>query len=67
MYKTKETVIKHLENGANFETKAFEVFRDDRDVVIAAVKMRGDALRIASERLQAEKEVVSQQSTSLSD
>ena len=49
MYKTKETAIKHIENGANFETNAFKLFRDDKDVVLEAVKRNNfDSVRVRS-------------------
>ena len=37
-FKTKETAIKHLEAGMNFNRTAFNLLREDRDVALAAVK-----------------------------
>lgn len=38
MYKTKETAIRNLQKGKNFGTKPFDLFRNDRDVVLEAIK-----------------------------
>lgn len=39
IYKTKETTIKHLKQGELFSNKSFELFRNDRDCVLEALKM----------------------------
>lgn len=39
IYKTKETAIKHLKQGELFSNKSFELFRNDRDCVLEALKI----------------------------
>lgn len=39
IYKTKETAIKHLKQGELFSNKSFELFRNDRECVLEALKM----------------------------
>ena len=38
LYKTKETALKHLRNGQSFSNKAFDLFRDDREVNLIAMQ-----------------------------
>lgn len=38
LYKTKETALKHLRNGQSFSNKAFDLFRDDREVNFVAMQ-----------------------------
>lgn len=38
IYKTKETAIKHLKQGELFSNKSFELFRNDRDCVLEALR-----------------------------
>ena len=58
MYKKKETAIKHLQNGEDFESSNFDLFRDDKEIVLEAVKENGRALQYASKLLRNDKEVV---------
>lgn len=37
LYKTKETALKHLQAGKCFRNKGFELFRNDRDVLMVAL------------------------------
>lgn len=37
IFKTKETVLLHLNMGANFSKKCFDLFRNDREVVLTAL------------------------------
>lgn len=37
-YKTKETALKHIRKGQSFSCKVFDHFREDRDLVLEAVK-----------------------------
>lgn len=56
--KSKETAIKYLNNGVPFSRKLFELFRDDKEVVLIAVRKSGATLQFASDRLRDDKEVV---------
>ena len=38
IYKTKETVLMHLHKGANFSNKCFDLFRNNREVVLTALR-----------------------------
>lgn len=38
LYKTKETALKHLRNGASFQSSSFDLFRDDREVALVAMQ-----------------------------
>ena len=58
MYKTKETAIKHLIDGEDFKNKVFDLFRGNKEVVLAAVSQNGNAFQFASEELRADKDVV---------
>ena len=39
LYKTKETALKHLRSGEGFNTVAFKLFKNDRDVALEATKL----------------------------
>lgn len=54
----KTTAIKKIQDGSNFGREEFNSLRDDKEVVIAAVKQRGLALEFASDRLKDDKEIV---------
>ena len=58
LIKAKETAIKHLNSGIPFSRKTFDLFRDDKEIVLMAVKESGIALKFASDRLKDDKEVV---------
>lgn len=38
MYKTKETALKHLEDGENFKNRTFDLMRKDKEVALTAVE-----------------------------
>jgi hypothetical protein len=38
LYKTKETALKHLRNGQSFSNKAFDLFREDREIALDAMR-----------------------------
>ena len=58
MYKTKEAAIKHIRNGENFANKVFDLVRNDREVILEAVRKNGDALKYASIEGQGDREIV---------
>ena len=57
-YTNKDTVIKKLNEGANFQNKNFDNFRDDKEIVLLTVRNNGLYLEFASDRLRNDKEVV---------
>ena len=57
-YIKKETAINNLINGNNFRSSNFDNFRDDKEVVLEAVKNYGQALKYTSEPLRNDKEIV---------
>ena len=59
-YTKKETAIKNLIKGKYFDSSNFDNFRDDKDVVLEAVKANGYALQHASDSLKDDKEIVLQ-------
>jgi hypothetical protein len=58
MDKVKEEAIQDLKKGADFEDKKFDLFRDDRNVSLEAVKQNGQNLKLTSDRLKNDKEIV---------
>lgn len=52
MYKTKETAMKHLEDGESFQHKNFNYFRDSEEVAIFAIRKNYRAIEYTSERLK---------------
>lgn len=56
-YKNKETALKHI-TQKKFYKEDFDNFRDDKEVVLAAVSNYGGSLAYASDRLKDDKEVV---------
>jgi hypothetical protein len=57
-YKTKETAIKNLQKGKKFYGKNFDLFRDDEDVVLEAVKIDGFNLELAGDEIRINKKIV---------
>ncbi len=58
MYKTKATALKHLAAGENFKKKVFDLFRGDKEVVLAAVSNSVISLQYASPTLLNDKEFI---------
>ena len=57
--KDKEDAIQDLINGKAFKHTSFDIWRDDKEVVLAAIKAdRNPVLYYASERLKEDKEFV---------
>lgn len=52
MYKTRETAMKHLEAGENFQHKNFNYFRDSDEVAIFAIGKNYNAIEDVSDRLK---------------
>ena len=57
MFKTKETALRNIDKY-DFSRSEFDLFRDDKDVVLAAVEQSPRAFGLASERLRDDNEVV---------
>ena len=58
MYKTKAAALKHLAAGENFKNKVFDLFRGDKEVVLAAISEDFEAFLHASNELKSDKEFV---------
>ncbi len=57
MFKTKETALRNI-SKLKFSKKEFNLFRNDKEVVLEAVKKDSYALQYASDELKNDKEVV---------
>ena len=57
MFKTKGTALRNI-SKLKFSDKEFELFRNNKEVVLAAVKQDFNALLYASDKLKDDKEVV---------
>jgi len=57
-FKRKETAINWLKKGYYFGSKNFDNFRNDKEVVLEAVKIQGFSLKNASDELKEDKDVV---------
>ncbi len=57
MFKTKEEALNNI-SKMNFSDKEFDLFRNDKEVVLEAVKQGGWALEYTSDELKNDKEVV---------
>ena len=59
-YTKKETAIESLENGKSFRDKEFNLFRDDKEVVLRAINENVRFLYYASPELKNDKEFIIQ-------
>ena len=55
---TKEEAIQKIKDGLSFDDPLFDAFRDDREVVLEAVRCYGFNLEYVSKELQDDKELV---------
>jgi hypothetical protein len=57
-FKHKDTAIQWLKKGYYFGSKNFDNFRNNKEVVLEAVKVYGFSLKIASDEMKDNKDVV---------
>lgn len=58
MYKTKETAIRNLQRGRNFGTKPFSLFRNDRKVVLEAIKINPEFIMDSDKQFRDDRNIM---------